>query len=259
MNVALALTLHDPENRLYEQTRRALPRLAEIFSGFAIRPSSVTNPGVLTLFSAAGARLDLTSPPMQPGTKLGLARRQAVALALEDDAPHVMYCDCDRVLHWAECYPEELARVAKGVCENDFTVLGRTPRAFDRHPRVQRDTEAIINHVFRLVSGWDWDVGAGARGLSRRAAEAVVADCSDENLSTDVSWPLLLRAQGEFTLGYIPTEGLEFETADRYAAEADALGGREAWLAQFDADPQRWLERPDLARGHLEAMMEYVK
>jgi hypothetical protein len=68
-----------------------------------------------------------------------------------------------------------LAQVARRVTEYDFTVLGRTPRAFDSHPRIQRDTESIVNHVFGLVSGQTWDVTAAARGLSRRAAEVRAA------------------------------------------------------------------------------------
>jgi hypothetical protein len=257
VDVALAVTLHDPENRLYEQARRVLPVLAEVFSAIALRPSATTNPGVLSLFAAGGAHIDFSTPPAKDGAKLGLARRAAVALALKCDAPFVLYCDCDRALHWAEHHPQELAQTAGRLTEHDFTVLGRTPRAFDTHPRVQRDTEAIINHVFGLVSGWEWDVSTGARGLARCAAEAILAGCFDENLSTDVSWPLFLRSAGGFSLGYLQTEGLEFETPDRYGREVALAGGREAWLEQFDADPQRWLERLELARGHLQAMMPY--
>jgi hypothetical protein len=259
MTVELALTLHDPENRMYVQAQRAIPRLVEIFNGIAIRPSAITNPGILTLFSAVDARLDLSSPLIAVGAGLGLARSQAVALALKSQASHVMYCDCDRVLHWAEYYPDELAGVAERLIENDFTVLGRTKQAFATHPQVQRDTEAIINKVFHLVSGWDWDVGAGARGLSRRAVETILAGCQDENLSNDVSWPLFLRAQGGFSFCHIHTEGLEFETTDRYKTEVEVAGDREAWIEQFDADPQRWLERLDLARGHVQAMMDFIE
>src|SRR5256885_11454975 len=40
-----------------------------------------------------------------------------------------------------------------------------------------------------------------------------------ESVGTDVSWPLFLQQDGNFSLGYIVTEGLEFETADRYRSE----------------------------------------
>ena len=89
-----------------------------------------------------------------------------------------------------EFYPEELRRVAQQITQFDFTILGRTPRAFATHPRIQRDTEAIINHVFERVSDRAWDTGAGARGLSRRAAETIVTGCLDDAISNDVTWPL---------------------------------------------------------------------
>ena len=240
------------------QAKKVLPVLVEIFAAIAIRPSRETHPDVLSLFSSAGGWLDETAPARPTGAGLGLARSQAVALALRAETPCVMYCDGDRALHWGQFYPRELAEVVCRLNEADFTILGRTARAFNTHPQVQRDTEAIINRVFKLVSGWDWDVGAGARGLSRRAAEAILAGCRDENLSNDVSWPLFLRAQGGFSISQILADGLEFETPDRFDAEVAAAGGREAWVEQFDADPARWLARLELARGHLQAMMTFI-
>ena len=254
MNVALAATLHDPEARMLAQADRVLPVLTGIFHTICIHASPSTHPQSLERFRKAGAVIDYQPAPGPDEQKLGLARRDAVTMAAAS-SPFVLYCDADRVLHWAERYPQELAQVAAQICKQDFTVLGRTERAFQTHPAVQRETEAIINRVFQLVSSCAWDVGAAARGLSRRAAEAIRAGCKDENLSTDVSWPLYLRSLGGFSLSYLATEGLEFETPDRYAAEVQAAGGLEAWLAAFDSDPQRWLERLELAGGHLRAML----
>jgi hypothetical protein len=170
----------------------------------------------------------------------------------------MMYCDGDRVLHWADRYPEELAQVTNRLSERDFTVLGRTDRAFNSHPRVQRDPETIINHVFQMVSGKSWDVAAGARGLSRLAAEVILDGCFDERLSTDVSWPLFLRSLGGFSFGYVATEGLEFETPDRYGEEIEAAGGRSAWLEQFDSDLHQWVHRLDMACNHVAAMIPFA-
>jgi hypothetical protein len=88
---------------------------------------------------------------------------------------------------WYAPYPQELAQVSQQLPHHDLTVLGRTERAFASHPRAQRDTEAIVNHVFSLVTGYAWDVTAAARGLSRPAIEALVAGCFDDEFSTDVS------------------------------------------------------------------------
>jgi hypothetical protein len=141
--------------------------------------------------------------------------------------------------------------------EHDFTVLGRTERAFASHPRVQRDTEAIINTVYASVSGYAWDVTAAARGISRRAAAAIVEGCHEQSIGTDMAWPLFLQRRGGFSLGYRATEGLEFETADRYLDQVATAGGIQAWMARLDADPRRWAERLEVARVEVAAAAPY--
>jgi hypothetical protein len=145
------------------------------------------------------------------------------------------------------------------VQEHDFTVIGRTPRAYATHPRTQRDTEAMFNDLFQAVSGLSWDVGAGARGLSRRAAGAILAGCPDEDLSVDVSWPMFLRQAGGFSLGTLETEGMEFETADRFGPEIQAAGGLAQWTADLERDPHQWLYRLEVARKEIEALLLYVE
>lgn len=257
MAVALALTVHDPQGRLSHQIERVSPALHAVFPSVAVRATAATELRTLDALRSAGARVDQES--CNTGReRIGESRRAAVVSVLQSPCTHVFYCDCDRVLHWAERYPVELAAVARGIQEHDFTVLGRTPRAFASHPRVQRDTEEIINFVFLRVSGHSWDVGAGARGLSRRAAEAIVAGCPDPEMSNDVSWPLFLLHTGGFSLGHLETEGLEFETADRYSREILDAGGYDAWLEQLDSDPRRWLHRLEVARVEIEGMLPFA-
>ena len=257
-NIVLAATHHDPEGRLYEQTARALPALAPIFDGVAIYATPATQARSLALLSEYGA-LTRCEPAGQPSglQTLGRGRRGALALGLELGAPAILFCDFDRALHWAERYPAELAEVAARAAAHDFTILGRTPRAFASHPRIQRDTEAIVNQVYATVSGHAWDVTAAARTLTRRAAEAILRSCLDESIGTDVSWPLFAARAG-LSLGYVATEGLEFETADRHVAEIAAVGGLERWIAQLDADPQRWIERLEIARIEVAAALPYL-
>jgi hypothetical protein len=245
---------------MYPQIQRALPVLKRVFGGLAIRASHRAYQPALDLWAEAGATIAQGAPDQAVERfKLGQARRDAVALALTLDCTHLLYCDGDRILHWAEQYPEELAYVTRRVTEFDFMVLGRTQRAFDSHPRIQRDTESIVNHVFALVSGWAWDVTAAARGLARRAAEAILAGCPDEEVSTDVTWTLFLRQQGDLSLGYIETEGLEFETADRYADQVAQAGGMAQWMAQLDSSPRNWAHRLDMARVEVEGTLAYLK
>jgi hypothetical protein len=256
---ALAATHHDPEGRLYDQAARVLPALLRIVGGMAVHATYASQPRSIELLERAGALvLQEDSADFSSLPRLGRARRAALELGLRLDTPFLLFCDFDRALHWAERYPDELAQVVASLSERDFTVLGRTERAFASHPRTQRDTEAIVNTVYASVSGRAWDVTAAARGISRRAALAILAGCPEESIGTDVAWPLFIQRAGGFTIGYAATEGLEFETADRYADRVMAAGGLGAWLAQIDADPRRWVDRLEVARVEVEAALEYA-
>ncbi len=255
-NVTLALIQHDPRGLLFDQTVRALPQLQRLFADMAVHASATTDGHSLEYLAQHRVRVEAEAT--QTGfSYIGRFRRAAVELALRDSDDFILYCDFDRVLHWIEHSPQELAEVAQQIAAHDFTVLGRTPRAFATHPRIQRDTEAIINHVFARVFDQAWDVTAGARGLSRRAAEAIVAGCLDDQISTDVTWPLFIRGRGEFSFGYLETEGLEFETPDRYLDEVVRAGGVARWSEQLDDDPQHWAHRLELARIEVEALIPF--
>ncbi len=257
-NVALALIHYDPAGALFDQTVRMLPHLQQVFADIALFANAATAPHSIDYLRQHGVRV--VAETNQVGLNhLGWFRRSAVQLALKGPCPVILYCDFDRVLHWMEFHPQELIDVVQHLSEYDFMVLGRTPRAFATHPRIQRDTEAIINHVFERVSGRAWDTGAGARGLSRRAAETIVTGCLDDGISNDVTWPLCLWQHGGFTLGHIETEGLEFETPDRFPAEVAQAGGVAQWSEQLDDDPQHWATRLELARIEVAAMLSFAR
>lgn len=258
MPVALAATHHDQDGRLYAQTARILPLLQEFYGACALLVTPATREASRALLDAAGVTVQVGAAAWPTGhLHLGLWRRKAVALALESvpTATHIHFCDFDRALHWAEFYPDELRATLDQLTRYDFTVLGRTPRAFNSHPRVQRDTEAIVNHAFACASGAPWDVTAASRGLSRAAARTIVHESSDDTVGSDCSWPLLLRRTAGMALGYLATEGLEFETLDRYADEIADLGGADAWIARIDANPREWAYRLEMARVEVEAVV----
>ncbi|HEU4323830.1 MAG TPA: hypothetical protein VFS21_11840 [Roseiflexaceae bacterium] len=257
MITALTATHHDPDGRLYAQTARALPQLLHIFGRVAVQLTRTTVPESAALLREAGVLVGV-EPEGRPGgvAHLGWARRDALALGLRLETPCVVLCDFDRALHWAERFPEELAAVAAAASAHDCTVLGRTPRAFASHPQVQVATEAAVNRAFAALCGHDWDITAAARALSRRAAAAILDGCPETSIGTDAAWPLFLLRAGGFSLGYRATEGLEFETPDRYPAEIAAAGGLDSWLAAHDRSVDRWLERLEVARLEIVAMRE---
>ncbi|MEM5775164.1 MAG: hypothetical protein AAGU05_09210, partial [Anaerolineaceae bacterium] len=128
--IALVCTLHDPHATMLEQARRVLPALNRIFGQVCIRASQNTHPNTLGLLGSAGAYVDSSPAPAGDGEKLGLARGQAVALGLQCGADVLLYCDFDRAIHWGETFPDELVGTAEQIQGHDFTVLGRTPRAW---------------------------------------------------------------------------------------------------------------------------------
>ena len=252
----LAVTYHDPDGRLHEQSQRHLPWLADHFQRIVMQATTQSRSRILDLWRAADAEIE-QHDVVDYALKIGRVRRQVVAQALKAGPGPILYCDADRVLHWAAHYPEELAHVAVQIGASDFTVLGRTERAFAGHPRIQRDTERITNYVFRRVSGWSWDITAAARGLSQRAARAIVADCPEDTVGAEAVWPLFLRERGGFTFAYMATEGLEFETAARHQSEVEAAGGYAQWLSNLSSDPRRWQERLRLVQVVIDAMTPY--
>jgi hypothetical protein len=258
LDVALATTHHDPQGRLYEHIRAALPRVRAVFDSLAVIHTSATHRPSLDLLAAAGVHI-MQQPPGSEGVeKLGAARRAVIARAFQTGAPFVMYCDLDRALHWAAFYADELGKVVARIPEHDFTVVGRTPRAFASHPRLQRDTERVVNDVYAAISGNRWDMTAAARGLSRRAADVLFEGCTEDTIGVDVAWPLHIQQRTQLPLGYLEADGLEFETADRYKGDVAAAGGLARWLEQLDRDPRRWVRRLELARMELEAMVPYA-
>jgi hypothetical protein len=254
MTIALASTHHDPQGLLNPQAARLLPHLRNLYIHIAVTVTATTHPDTYALLHAHHVTvIDKVDAGPDAHRLLGIWRRRASMAALQANAiTHVHLCDFDRVLHWAEYHPDELRRTLTQLPQYDFTVLGRTPRAFASHPRVQRDTETIINQAFALVFKQRWDVTAASRGLSRRAIEALVAGCDDDTIGNDCSWPLYLSRVDGLRLGYLETEGLEFETLDRFTPDIAAT-----WIERMDNSPEEWARRLALAQVEVESVVAY--
>jgi hypothetical protein len=259
--IILAATHHDPDGQMIAQAARVLPALRKRFAALRLFLTPQSAAAAADQLRAGGADVQVGGSDLPLGhLHLGRWRRAALAAALAGSpaAGHYLFCDFDRALHWAESFPAELDAALRTITAYDCTVIGRTPRAFASHPAAQRETEALANRVFALVSGRSWDVMAAARGLSRAAAALIVATSTDDSVGSDCSWPLLVRGAGGMHMGYLETEGMEFETLDRLGDAIDAAGGRQAWIDRFDSDPQQWLARLDLARAEVAAAMAYA-
>jgi hypothetical protein len=245
--VALAVTVHQPDERLVEMMAAQLPHLVSRYAAFVAQCSAKTHPLVIRTLEKHGARVQVRRPNQEGIHNIGAIRKQTLRAGLGAGTPFLQLCDFDRAIHWVARYPLELDEIVGEIRDYDLLVLGRTERAWATHPPYQAETEPLFNRVFGLVTGRPWDVGAGSRGFSRRAAEMVLMESKEQSVGTDAEWPLISLARESYRTGYRACEGLEFETADRFGPEIEAAGGYEAWEAQLSADPQQWLFRMELA------------
>jgi hypothetical protein len=222
-----------------------------------------------------------------PNAQVGAARRLALRTAFQAGEATFLYCDFDRWLHWVGRFPEELRDLPAALAGRRprpwYACLGRTRRAFATHPYVQRVAEGATNRAASLALGRRLDATAGACWLDRRGAEIVLAGSVEETNATDLEWPALVnreagrgwaggvasgrlagrgwaggvasgRLAGRRRVAYVATEGLEFETAEFYAPEIAALGGREAWERAHYERPEVWRARLGLATDSVTAL-----
>jgi len=249
--IALVLTARDPNGRMTDAVHRWVGDLQRVFGPVGVLATSDTVSETLAPFG------ELVRVEAEPPGRIGRSRHRAVELAVAIGASHTLVGELDRMLHWAELFGDELASMPSAISACDVTVLGRTERAFATHPEALRVTEGIVNDVWSRVTGDPWDVMVGVRGMSLDVAKALVAGGPVvDGVETDVIWPLWAKREG-FSVGYVATEGLEFETADRFGPEVEAAGGPEAWQRALDADPSRWARRLEFARRSVEAIARY--
>jgi hypothetical protein len=255
--VALAATIHQPDERLVPMIEAHLPALVGRYAAVTARCSWHTAPAVLDLLRQAGILVRVGGQEPEGIDNIGGVRRETIRLGLTAGTSHLQMCDFDRAIHWVAHHPHDLEAVIADIPHYDLLVLGRTARAWASHPPYQAETEPLFNKVFALVSGLPWDVGAGSRGISRPAAEALLALSREQTVGIDAEWPLLLLHDDRFRVDQRLCEGLEFETADRFGPEIEAAGGYAAWEAQISAEPQRWVFRLQIALHIAAAAVRY--
>jgi len=242
---APALAVADPQGYLVGELDDLLPGMCERFDFLAVHTTTSTHRGVQELLESVGACQ--ASAAADPDA-IGRHRREAVALEA-DAVDHVLYLDLDHALRWLENDADELEAAVRRIQRSDCTDIGRGPGSMAALPRRLAATEGIVNEIFRLVSGRSWDVMMAARGLSRRAAEAIVEDCDVDTIGNDCAWPLFCQSRG-FVLDYQEADGLTCRTNADYAADAED---------QREKDPMAWARRVGLAAQHVEAMLPYMQ
>lgn len=173
--------------------------------------------------------------------RAGRHRRVALRLAATFTRSRILYCDLDHVLRWIEADPIELQSCLSSSA--DFVVVGRSADAMEACPARLRETERIINHIYRLATGRDWDVMFAVRSMTPEVAEAIVAQADEDTIANDVEWPLVAERAG-FSVDYLEADGLSYRVTRDFDFAHD---GR-------DADPIEWAKRVELASLHARTM-----
>lgn len=235
--VWLATTVHDPAGRMLAGIERNAEGLADAFGGVAVAGTDETDDRVFN--SIAAARPMVCSRHRAGADRIGAARRESLALALEWGAEVVLYSDLDHLLRWIEHDAHELSACLAAAPETEVLVVGPSDAAFAASPARLRQTESLVNHVYTLMTGRRWDLMFALRRLSARAASAIVANCHEDGLANDVTWPLLAERLG-FSVGYFSSDGLRYLTTTDFDKETD----------QRDGDPRGWIHRIEIAAGH---------
>jgi hypothetical protein len=246
MSLALACTFR-PINDI-DRFRRLRPAVQEVTSSIVL----VTPPG-----EGAEPVLSLAEPPVLQvvvSSNRAVGRYVALRHALAADATHVLCADLDRLMRWVEVAPDEWLGLTAVVQRSDCLVVGRTDRAFQTHPQALQQTERVINAVFSELLGASVDLGGGARGFSRAAAQFVVAHAEPEAWS-DAAWPILAQ-RGGFRVDYLALDCNDWETADRYLGRSADPDTQRHEAEKRDQDPKQWSDRVRLAHAIIEAGLE---
>jgi hypothetical protein len=236
----LAAALHDPEGHHLAGLRRLAGALREVFGGFGVQVTRETAPAVVGFLRDELGAVIGRAPA--DAASIGRHRRESVRLAATLDPATTLYSDLDHVLRWIEADRLELERQL-GPRADDLVVIGRSSAAMRVCPRRLRDTEAIVNHIYRLATGRSWDLMFAVRAMSPGAAAVIVEHGREDSIANDVEWPALVERAG-LSLGYREADGLSYRTTQDFDARADT----------HDHDPAAWITRVEIANLHARAL-----
>ena len=244
--VSLVSTLHDSTGWSIAHLKEQAKLLGELYDRRVVVVTKMTSQAVIDALESTGWVL---APPK---SNIGVdyitdSRRRALGAGVGGGADFVHLVDMDRLLHWAANYPEELRGTVARIPENDFTIIGRTPRAFMTHPSNQFETEFIPNKVFSLIYGKDVDITAASRGVSREAAEVILSHSKGRYFDSDSEWPTILLCKSRLRIGYFEVEGLEWETRLKREEMTLPDGTHVDVKEYYERNPESWVYRAMLA------------
>jgi len=183
-------------------------------------------------------------------------RYESLKRAAQNSPDPIHYADLDRLLRWVETRQDEWRRTTRAIEQADCLVIGRTPAAYATHPQALINTERISNLVISSLLGIDLDLSAGAKGFSHPAAQFIVDNSAPiRALGTDAEWPILCFRAGFEVKGCL-VEGLDWESADRYADQAAGSEAQTQAAKAYDQNAGHWAWRVLVAEEIIQAGLD---
>ena len=208
----LVFPYHDPNGSGHGRLIKQMPNLKNMFDKIITTTGDSTYQQSIEVLEKSCDEMMIEPTATDLIEEIGRIRRKLLERAADND--YIMYCDGDRVLYWSENYPDELRNCVNNIHVSDFTIFGRTNRAWVSHLQTQHRKESIINELFKMKTGYNYDLLAAARGMSSKAAKLIVENSDDDTFGVDVSWPLMMMNDDNMSVSFVRTDGLSFETGD---------------------------------------------
>ncbi len=252
--VSLVSTLHDPKGWCIAPLRQQAALLNRLYEHRIVVATTGTSPSVVQALQETGWTI-VSSRSSVGVAFISDSRRRVLRAGLDSGSTRMHLVDMDRLLHWAEHYPDELERIVGVIPSHRFLIIGRTERAFRTHPRNQTETESLANRVFSLIYGRGVDITAASRGVSREAVEVILSGSRGSYFDSDSEWPVLVLNAG-IEVGYVEAEGLEWETRLKRSEMAMPDGRRVDVKEYYENNPEPWVYRTMLAYRIARAALE---
>lgn len=248
-------TLHDPESRMIPMIQQVLPALMQLCPQIIIVCTQETTEKCVETIRIYGG-----SPFHNRGVGYVKNYQLAVEKGLEiaQNGEKLFYCDFDRLLHWYQKYPQELAKLLEKKVEVDLILIGRTPRAFATHPITQTATESLINQIGSKILNFDspQDVIVASWICNQQLAKRLLQLKTISKTGFYVFWPVMLWLWAS-QRQYIEMEGQEWETPDRYLSEIQKIGFLN-WMDQWQ-NAEEWQKRTAILRDCMDELNTIIQ
>ncbi|MFX1276096.1 MAG: hypothetical protein ACFFBP_04250 [Promethearchaeota archaeon] len=241
--IILTSTYHDPEFRLKQELKSALPKIKLLFKKRIVCLTPAMNEESTAFLKEEGFIVRTCQTDRRIDT-YKLAYQTAIENIKNSVMERIMYVDFDRLIHWINLYPDELQKTINNI-DIDNLHVGRTSRAFNTHPATQKETEIIVNEFGSKILGFNEtkDIISVCHVITKELAEKILSLRNKTNSGFYCTWPILVWSWADSNK-YIEVEGLEWETPDRYKNDIVNKGYKK-WLENY-LNPSEWRIRVDL-------------